>query len=150
MLALGGKMSRTYPSRIDAHIFFFVVVVPLGLLFATITGLPIQLYRTSIILRTLFVVVLLFALWTALGTSYTLDAGSLRIRCGPFRWTIALREIRSATPTRDARSGPALSLDRLRIEYGTRRRILISPRDQETFLRDLEHRRSQCSELSAL
>lgn len=143
-------MSHTYPSKIDAHIFFFVVVLPLGLLFATITGLPIQLYPTSFVLRTLLVVVLLFVLWTALGTSYTLDARSLRIRCGPFRWTIALKEIQSVTPTRNARSGPALSLDRLRIEYQTHHRIMISPRDQEAFLRDLEHRRSQCSEFSAL
>jgi hypothetical protein len=146
LAALGATMSHTYPSKIDAHIFFFVVVLPLGLLFATITELPIHLYPTSFVLRTLLVVVLLLALWTALGMSYTLDARSLHIRCGPFRWSIALKEIQSVTPTRDARSGPALSLYRLRIEYGTRHRIMISPRDQESFLRDIEHRRSQCSE----
>ncbi len=67
-------MSRTYPSKIDALVFFFVVAAPLGLLFATTTGLSVQPDPTSFVPRTLLVVVLLFALWTALGTSYTLDA----------------------------------------------------------------------------
>ena len=142
-------MPRTYPSKIDGLVFFFVVVLPLALLFATTTGMPVQPYSTSFALRTLLVIVLIFVLWTALGTSYTLDARSLHVRCGPFRWTIALSEIHSVTPTRDARSSPALSLDRLRIEYGARRPILISPRDQEAFLRDLEQRRGGCTELSA-
>lgn len=151
MLAVQGGPggSRTYPSKIDGLVLFFVIAVPLGLLFATTTGLPVQPYPTSVALRTFFGVFLIFVLWLALGTSYTLDARSLHIRCGPFRWTIALKEIHSVTPTRDAGSSPALSLDRLRVEYGARRRILISPRDQEAFLRDLEHRRSQCTGLSA-
>jgi hypothetical protein len=63
------------------------------------------------------------------------------VRSGPFRWTIALDDIHAVTPSRDLRSGPALSLDRLRIEYGPGREILISPRDQSGFLHDLEHRR---------
>lgn len=39
-------------------------------------------------------------------------------------------------------ASPALSLDRLKIEYGQGHWIMISPRDREGFLRELESRRS--------
>jgi hypothetical protein len=39
-------------------------------------------------------------------------------------------------------TSPAFSLDRLRIEYGRGRWIMISPRDKDGFLRELEVRRS--------
>jgi len=135
-------MARTYRSKIDRLPIFFVVFMPLALLFATTTGIPVQPYPMAVGLRAGLLFVLLFALWTALGTSYTLDAASLLVRCGPFRWTIPLRDIHSLTPTRDPRSGPALSLDRVRIDYGANRSILISPRDRDAFIRDLEHRRA--------
>jgi hypothetical protein len=51
---------------------------------------------------------------------------------------IRLDEIESIVPTHDPRSSPALSLDRLRINYrrrGKLRAILISPADKEGFLR---------------
>jgi hypothetical protein len=44
-------------------------------------------------------------------------------------------------PTRNPLSSPALSLDRLRIEYGQGRAIMISPADKGPFLRALEERR---------
>jgi Bacterial PH domain len=62
------------------------------------------------------------------------------VRSGPFHWTIPLREIRSVRPTQDVRSGPALSFDRLRVEFGAGRVLLISPRDRDAFLADLVRR----------
>ncbi len=75
--------------------------------------------------------------WIVLSTSYTLGGTQLRVRCGPFRWTIPLAEIRDVRPTRNPLSSPAPSLDRLRIDYGKRRSVMISPRDKEGFLREL-------------
>lgn len=75
--------------------------------------------------------------WIVLSTSYTLSATRLKVRCGPFRWTIPLAEIRDVRPTRNPLSSPAPSLDRLHIEYGKRRSVMISPRDKEGFLREL-------------
>lgn len=75
--------------------------------------------------------------WIVLSTSYTLTGTQLRVRCGPFRWTIPLAEIRDVRPTRNPLSSPAPSLDRLRIEYGKRRSVMISPRDKEGFLGEL-------------
>jgi hypothetical protein len=79
-----------------------------------------------------------FMLWTFYGTSYTLLADELRIRCGPLRFRVPLGEITSVSPSRNPRSGPACSLDRLEIRYGGRgSRILISPDDKRTFLEAL-------------
>jgi hypothetical protein len=76
--------------------------------------------------------------WLLLGTDYVLDQEHLKIRCGPFRWSIPVREIRHVEPTRNPLSSPALSLDRLRIEYGNGKSLMISPRDTEQFLADLD------------
>jgi len=76
-------------------------------------------------------------LWILADTHYTVVGEELIVRSGPFRWRIALREIRSVTPTRDMLSSPALSLDRLRIEYGAGRTVMVSPADKDAFLRAL-------------
>lgn len=84
-------------------------------------------------------------LWILLGTRYELSPGRLLIRCGPFRWTVPLNEIRAVTPTRNPLSSPALSLDRLRIDYGRGSSVMISPRDQARFLEDMGRYRSAAS-----
>ena len=77
---------------------------------------------------------------TLLGTHYTLDGEWLLIRSGPMRWRVAIRDIRSVTPTRSPLSSPALSLDRLRIDHGPGRIVLISPADKAGFLAALKER----------
>ncbi|HUJ15748.1 MAG TPA: PH domain-containing protein [Thermoanaerobaculia bacterium] len=83
------------------------------------------------------IVLILFELfffeWMFRSTYYVIEGDTLLIRSGIVRWRIAIREIRSVTPTRSAISSPALSLDRLRIDYG-RKRILISPANRDRFI----------------
>jgi len=136
-----GGVSRTYPSKVDWPILLPALALPVIFVVTARVVSVMQPHALSAAVRIVFFLVVLFAMWTLLGTSYTLDATMLQVRCGPFRWRIALDEIHSVTATRDSRSGPALSLDRLRIDYGSGRSMLISPRDQQAFLRDLEHRR---------
>lgn len=81
-------------------------------------------------------------IWLLLSTHYTIDETDLRVRSGPFTWRVPLAEITSVTPTHNPLSSPALSLDRLRIEYGRGRALMISPQDKEGFLACLEERRS--------
>lgn len=80
--------------------------------------------------------------WVLAATDYTLTDTDLRVRSGPFRWRVPLHEIRSIAPTHNPLSSPALSLDRLRIEHGERKWLMISPRDRDGFLRELESRRA--------
>jgi len=136
-------MPLTYRTRIDA----MVAVAALGLLLALMLAARTVLSHPSpsgwLILLAIGPLSLGLMLWTILGTDYTIDDSSLRVRGGPFRWTIRLQDIRSVTPTRNPASSPALSLDRLRVDYGQDRFLLISPKDKEAFVRDLERRRSR-------
>ena len=97
----------------------------------------------SELLATLGVVSLLFgigALWTLRVTWYEITPDRLRIRCGPSRLAINWENVVRVQPTRDRRNAPALSLDRLQIDYrqGNRwRKGLISPVNRETFLAEL-------------
>jgi membrane protein YdbS with pleckstrin-like domain len=77
----------------------------------------------------------LFVAWLWTTTDYTLGSGELLVRSGPFRWRVPLAEIQEIEPTRNPLSSPALSLDRLEIVYGKSRRLLISPREKDRFLR---------------
>jgi hypothetical protein len=81
--------------------------------------------------------------WLLVSTGYTLTDDHLVVKAGPFRWRVPIREIKSVTPTRSALSSPALSLDRLRIEYGDSKSIMVSPGNREDFLRELEARRAR-------
>ena len=73
--------------------------------------------------------------WVLVGTAYTIDRGTLIVRAGPMRWKIPIDQITAVEATRSPLSSPALSLDRLRIHYGGRRRIMISPADKAGFLK---------------
>jgi len=77
-------------------------------------------------------------LWLLLSTRYTLGYGQLVVLSGPFKWRIPVADITSITPTSNPLSSPALSLDRLRIDYGKGKSLMISPRDKEQFVRDME------------
>ncbi len=69
-----------------------------------------------------------------LNTRYVITDTAMTAWCGPFRWMVPRHEIRSIMRSRDTRSSPALSLDRLLIDYGAGpKQILVSPEDQEGF-----------------
>ena len=71
--------------------------------------------------------------WLFRTTYYVIEGDTLVIRSGLIRWRVPIREITSVTPTRNAMSSPALSLDRLRIAYGSKW-ILVSPENRERFV----------------
>ena len=81
-------------------------------------------------------------LWLLFSTGYTLDATQLRVKSGPFAWTVPLADIRNVRPTRNPLSSPALSLDRLLIEHAGGM-LMISPADKDGFLNELESLRAQ-------
>ena len=78
-------------------------------------------------------------LWLLVGTHYTVDRGYIRIASGPFRWKVPVEDITSISRTKNPLSSPALSLDRIMIRYGKRRRVMISPADRDGFLRAIGH-----------
>ncbi|HRP35709.1 MAG TPA: PH domain-containing protein [Gammaproteobacteria bacterium] len=79
-------------------------------------------------------------LWLLSSTCYLLRERELEARCGPFRWHIPLAEIHGLARTRSWLASPALSLDRIRIDYGQDRWIMVSPDDPESLLAELQRR----------
>lgn len=99
---------------------------------------PIVVAEQQDDLATLVVVGLLVTIvpvWLYLTTAYEVDEERLLIRSGPFRWNILLSEIAKVEPSRSVLSSPALSLDRIRIEYGVNKFVLVSPMEKEEFIK---------------
>lgn len=67
---------------------------------------------------------------------YTILADSLSIRCGVICYQIPIREIQRVEKSASLRSGPALSLRRVLVAT-EKRGYLLSPKDREAFIADL-------------
>lgn len=90
----------------------------------------------------LMVILLPFAvlmLMPFFGTKYTLTDSQLYVDSGLSTQTIELADIIHITPTRSMTSAPALSLDRLKIEYRNKE-VLISPKDRASFYQEIQAR----------
>lgn len=131
-----------FPSKVDS---WLAIVLTLSSVFSLAVSASMLTSGDARMLLVAAALVLIGAglpLWLLLRTHYSLTATDLAIVSGPFRWHVPICDIRSVTPTRNPLSSPALSLDRLRIDYGTKKWLMISPRDKDGFLKALERRRS--------
>lgn len=131
-------MATVYKSKIDTWLF---VVLALLIAVSLYTSFKIILGGPPITWMALLLpmgVGIALPTWLVLTTHYTLQAGQLLVSSGPFKWRIPVADIARITPTSNPLSSPALSLDRLRIEYGRDKVLMISPRDKEQFLQELE------------
>lgn len=129
---------KRFNSKVDTWIGLllgFVVIVDVAFVIMLAQGTDSPGAKTGAILT--MIAALLLLLWLAFSTYYTVDKQTLRVVSGPFRWKIPLADIQAVTPSRALWSSPALSLDRLRVEYGKNRRVLVSPADKAGFLRAL-------------
>ena len=132
--------AKKFRSKVDRWILvliLIVIVVQVVAITAAVTEAGEPGMITSLILVMIGVVALM--IWLLLGTHYTVDRGLIRVVSGPFRWKVPIDEITSVTATRNPLSSPALSMDRLSIRYGKRRRIMISPADKAGFLKAIGH-----------
>lgn len=132
----------TYRSQVDRWLLVVVLASAAGCLAAGMAAIFTSPSGTASLVAIFLLLVSAFPVWILGATYYVLTGDELEVRSGPFRWRIPIREIRGVTASRNPLSSPALSLDRLRIEYGTSKWILISPSDREGFLRELERRRA--------
>jgi len=122
-----------FKSAVDGWYYLVIVSAAAIVLLAVIPA--VRSGELSIIFgAATFVVSLALPVWLLFSTSYRVDTTSLRIRSGPFSWTIALEQIQSMAPSKSVLSSPALSLRRLEIQYGPGKRILVSPADHDAFI----------------
>jgi len=135
--------SKRFQSKID---LWLIVVLVLALatqayaLFSVLSGAGPMSAKYTMIGATVLVYSLIGSV--LLRTHYIVENDKLIVTCGPLVRTIKLHEITRVTETRNPLSSPALSLDRLRIEYKNNRSVMISPADKRQFLtaigKDLE------------
>lgn len=132
-----GDITR-FPSKIGG--WFLGMVLLLG--FAFVYAISTVWLRAGALPAMAMVLVGLLSLglpvWLLLGTDYALTAQELCVRSGPFRWRIPLDQVRRVSVSRSWLSAPALSLNRLRIDYGRAGTLLISPRDRQAFVAALQ------------
>ena len=130
-----------FRSKIDTWLAIVLVGGAVACMGSAVAVLASRSAMDALIVVPIIAVGAALPLWLLFATDYTLDAVDLRVRCGPFKWRIPLRDIRAVTATHNPLSSPALSLDRLRIDYGPLKSVMISPADKERFLAELERRR---------
>ena len=124
-----------FPSAVDKWFYVFAFGLPLALVAANLHLLSQQLLVTDVVMLTIAVAAVLLPLWLLFSTTYVVEGERLVIRSGPFQWCVVLADIKAVRSTRSPMAAPALSLDRLELQYGNGRRILVSPRDRKGFLR---------------
>ena len=132
-----------FVSKVDGWLIPVFVIAIAGMLAAFVSVLvddtPLWL-QLVVAASSVLLCALLFAVLKS--TYYVVEDGILRIVSGPFRWKIAIADIVDITPSRNPLSSPALSFDRLKVTYGKRRFVLVSPADKEGFIRAIENQRA--------
>ena len=126
---------KRFKSKIDRWLLFLLVAIMVfEVVVMSIAATHVNNPReaTVLIIAALAIVALIGSM--LISTHYTVTGNTLRVACGPFRWKVPIDAIQSVEATRNPLSSPALSLDRLRIDYG-KRKILVSPSDRAGFLR---------------
>ena len=132
-----------FRSKIDA--WLVIVLVGAATLVFVAAGTALRQASEVAVLVTVLVITLgaVLPVWILASTNYRVDGGTLHVRSGPFRWHIPVASITRIEPSNSFESAPALSLTRLRVDYGAGKSILVSPADQQAFLRAIEKSKSR-------
>ena len=131
-------MPTIYRSKVDIWLFVVLAFAALAALYSAAQTMAAGTTGSIPVAVLVALVGVGLPLWLLFSTRYTLEATYLLAQSGPFKWVVPLADIKSITSSNNPLSSPALSLDRLRIDYGKGRMLLISPRDKEQFLQDIE------------
>ena len=128
---------KVFVSKIDSWLLAIMLLCVAVSAYATATlvGVELTLGNSVLAVFILFIGVV-FPLWLLGSTRYYINEhkNQLIITSGPFKWRIDIESITSITETRNPLSSPALSLDRLLINYGNHQQIMISPKQKHEFL----------------
>jgi hypothetical protein len=133
-------MKAVYKSKIDIWLGIILGGIPVAILFVVWKLVHAPIPGRWIIVVPILLLGVFLPLSILMFTTYTITSNSLRIRSGFFRWEIPIHKITGVKSTNDPSSSPALSLDRIRIEFGQTESVTISPADKEEFIRNLRER----------
>ena len=133
---------RWYPSKIDWWLGVALCVAPIAAVVAI--GAAVQSGTWTDVLLALGMLLFVAVLYVGLvlPVRYGVDDSHLIVRCGLCRQRIALADILEVRRTKNPLSSPALSLDRLRVQFGAGvfKSVMISPKAREAFVDDVARR----------
>ena len=131
-------MKAVYRSKTDTWLVALLTVAIIASSFAAIKVLSVGTLAAWAIAVFIVTIGAGLPLWLLFSTFSILEHTQLMVQSGPFKWRIPVADITSVKPSRNPLSSPALSLDRLRIDYGQGRSLMISPSNKDQFVRDIE------------
>lgn len=127
-------MKQTFKSKVGIELW-----APIMMLLGTI----ILLLKHGMIISYVAIIFPLatigFILFLWLRTDYVVEYDKLKIFSAfNYKRRISIHSITKIKETREPAQGPALSLDRLKVEYGLGGSVLISPRNKKDFIKALK------------
>lgn len=144
-----------YKSKIDASqtiTLVGLILFPLGLVLMLVSAFALHsfsyadhpvAYSLVMVSYLMMLPHFMLSLWRFTNTRYTLADNTLRVKSGPSSWAVPLAEITNIKPVLNAHPSPALSFERLRIDHGEGKSLMISPKLKEEFMQDLDARRAK-------
>lgn len=130
----------TFKSKVDAWLIIVIVAALLSPIVVVLIN-PNVPRHPAMGNGTLFGIVLVSMLvpggliaWLFTTTDYTVTVTELVVRSGPISQRVPLGSITKLVKTRSILSAPALSLDRIEVQYGKHGTLVISPDDKEGFV----------------
>lgn len=130
----------TFKSAVDWWYYVIVLVTSGAALLAVVPVIGTGRPGSIVFGATLLLVTAGLPLWLLFTTEYEIAQQMLKIRSGPFRWSIPVASISSVADSHSVISSPALSLRRLKVSYGRGKTILVSPADRDGFLAAIARR----------
>lgn len=137
----GWVIMQTFRSKIDWWVLGFIVAMS-GLLIQLLLTMYVkgtmQEYPEHTVVYMLTVILLWMPVMT---TRYVLTEHELIIHSMLFKWNIPFSDIQKISQTDHLDVSPALSLDRVKIEYikdGKLKQMLISPKKSQGFCQQLK------------
>lgn len=116
-----------------------MVIIALSMAVGPILALtaapPSQRTQVATVMTLVLVPVVAFLVWLYRTTDYRVEGTRLVVRSGPFAWRVELASVRRIRATNSVLSAPALSLNRIEIQYGNHGTIMVSPEDRRGFVR---------------
>lgn len=131
--------TKVFKSKAD----LWILVMIYGSVFACLAAAGFVIYHDQSLIGLVLAVFLAgvgagLPLWLLQNTRYEISTDCLYVFSGPFKWTIKKSSIRSVKPSKNPISSPALSLDRLLIQYEGNKTLLVSPLEQQAFVDALQ------------
>lgn len=141
-------MSAVFRSKIDGGFIWVALALP-AVAFLALFSAPQSNRLLWIPVGVLFLAAIVVC-WIFVATYYELQSDQLVAHCGPFSWHVPLAEVRDIRESNSIRSGPALSMDRLEVVYGSGKVLVISPADKSAFVAAVRRRMAAPRSDSAL